>query len=198
MAAQHFFAKAWSLSFECFSKKLHDFVKNFLLNSSPQLSLCVNENVSKFRLNICKTTAFPSIYYYQHIVCLSKKLHFSTHATPCRSTSKKWIGSCHKSMAVTCHTSFFALIGNTENPPFRPPPPQTYLFQACLSPQNLFKLLVMRRLIEEKKGENREEGILYIVHATYSTIYPPPPKRNTWCMTRQNGEFTQFFFNYRF
>jgi hypothetical protein len=50
------------------------------------------------------------------------------------------------------------------------------LFQACLSPQNLFKLLVMRRLIEEKKGENREEGILYIVHATYSTIYPPPPK----------------------
>ncbi|CAB3986076.1 Hypothetical predicted protein [Paramuricea clavata] len=57
-------------------------------------------------------------------------------------------------MAVTCHTSFFALIGNTENPPFRPP--KTYLFQACLSPDNLFKLLVMQRLIEE--GGNREEG----------------------------------------
>ena len=76
-------------------------------------------------------------------------------------------------MAVTCHTSFFALIGNTENPPFRPP--QTYLFQACLSPENLFKLLVMRRLIEE--GENREEGILYIVQHTVP--FTPPPPRGT-------------------
>ena len=31
MAAQHFFAKAWSLSFERFSKKIRDFVKNLLL-----------------------------------------------------------------------------------------------------------------------------------------------------------------------
>jgi hypothetical protein len=36
-----------------------------------------------------------------------------------------WI--MHKSMAVTCHTSFFALIGNTENPPFRPPPPDVFV-----------------------------------------------------------------------
>jgi hypothetical protein len=33
MAAQHFFAKAWSLSFGRFSKKIRDFVKNLLLKS---------------------------------------------------------------------------------------------------------------------------------------------------------------------
>jgi hypothetical protein len=37
MAAQHFFAKAWSLSFERFSKKIRDFVKN-LLSFSGKLS----------------------------------------------------------------------------------------------------------------------------------------------------------------
>jgi hypothetical protein len=30
MAAQHFFVKAWSLSFERFSKKIRDFVKNLI------------------------------------------------------------------------------------------------------------------------------------------------------------------------
>jgi hypothetical protein len=61
-------------------------------------------------------------------------------------------------MAVTCHTSFFALIGNTENPPFRPPPPDLFVSGMFESREfKLLKLLVMRRLIEE--GENREEGI---------------------------------------
>ena len=31
MAAEHFFAKAWSLSFERFSQKIRDFLKNLLL-----------------------------------------------------------------------------------------------------------------------------------------------------------------------
>ena len=31
MAAEHFFAKAWSLSFEQFSQKIRDFLKNLLL-----------------------------------------------------------------------------------------------------------------------------------------------------------------------
>ena len=31
MAAEHFFAKAWSLCFERFSQKIRDFVKNLLL-----------------------------------------------------------------------------------------------------------------------------------------------------------------------
>jgi hypothetical protein len=38
MAAQHFFAKAWSLSFERFSKKLRDFVKKSLLNNHACLT----------------------------------------------------------------------------------------------------------------------------------------------------------------
>ena len=34
MAAEHFFAKAWSLSFERFSQKIRDFLKNLLLMKS--------------------------------------------------------------------------------------------------------------------------------------------------------------------
>jgi hypothetical protein len=61
-------------------------VYNFLI---PCHNLCGHQNVSKFRLNLCDTTAIPSVYYTSPIVCLSEKFRSSTRATPCSSTSKR-------------------------------------------------------------------------------------------------------------
>ena len=59
MAAQHFFAKAWSLSFERYSKKIRDFVKNLLLITIGS-KICLFLVLKQIRSSL----HFSSLIYY--------------------------------------------------------------------------------------------------------------------------------------
>ena len=66
MAAEHFFAKAWSLSFERFSQKIRDFLKNLLLKHKYKYALSTNlPRVSRRSQFLALLCIFPELISLQ-------------------------------------------------------------------------------------------------------------------------------------